>query len=57
MVLTNGDEETARTSISWMLGSRALPGHACEDAYVHGSRDHDFGFLSEINMWNGSVNL
>ena len=50
MVLTNGEWETARTSISWMLGSRASTEYAREDANMHGSRDPDFGFLSEIDM-------
>ena len=50
MVLVNGEWERARTSISWMLGSRGTPGYAREDAWMYGSRDPDFGFLSEIDM-------
>ena len=53
----NGEWERARTLISCMLGSRASAGYAREDANVHGSRDLDFGFLSENDMRNSCVNL
>ena len=53
----NGEWERTPTSISWMLGSMRTLWYAREDAWMHGSRDLDFGFLPEIDMRNRCVNL
>ena len=50
MVLRNDEWERTTVSISWMRGSMHTPGYAREDAWMYGSRDPDFGFLSEIDM-------